>query len=169
MNTASSRALGLAVLIAMALGAYAVHDRQQFRAAVQAREHQQLEQAEALRAAKAQARAEQRRVAAEQRTAAEAARRADMSPFERRQEALKTQFSPWDGSHRGAEQAIKARMNNPASYEHVATTYVDRGPGLGITVNTRFRGTNAFNAVVTEHATVEVHEAGDVTSVKFSR
>jgi len=161
--------LGVVLVSALALGAYAVYDRQQFRAAVQAREQQRLEQAEAVRADQARARAEQRRVAAEQRTAEEAARRAAMSPWERRQEALKVHFSAWDGSHRAAERAIKARMNNPASYEHVVTTYVDRGHGRGIIVNTRFRGTNAFNAVITEHATVEVDEAGNVTGVKLSR
>lgn len=153
---------GLAVLVAVAIGAYVVYDRHQFRAAVQAREQQRLEQAAASRAAQAQARAEQRRVAAEQRRAEQAA----MSPLDRRQEALKLQFSPWDGSHRAAEQAIKALMHNPKSYEHVSTTYVDLGPGRGITVNTRFRGTNKFNAVVTQRATVQVDDAGRVTSVK---
>jgi predicted nucleic acid-binding Zn-ribbon protein len=157
----SGSALGLAVLVVVAIGAYAVYDRQQFRAAAQSSEQQRIEQAAASRAAQAHARAEQRRVAAEQRRAEQAA----MSPLDRRQEALKLQFSPWDGSHRAAEQAIKARMNNPASYQHVATTYVDLGPGRGITVNTRFRGTNKFNAVVTERATVEVDDAGRVTSV----
>lgn len=159
-------ALGLAVLVVVAIGAYAVYDRQQFRAAAQAREQQRIERAAASRAAQAQDRAEQRRVAAEQRAAEQAARRAAMSPWERRQETLKLQFSPWDGSHGAAEQAIKARMNNPASYQHVTTTYVDLGPGRGITVNTRFRGTNKFNAVVIERATVEVDDAGRVTSVK---
>lgn len=64
--------------------------------------------------------------------------------------AIKKQFSEWDGSNRLVERAIKESMNNPKSYEHVKTKYnVD---GTKIHVYTTFRGTNAFNAIVTTQA-----------------
>lgn len=169
----ASAGLVLIVLVAGAIGWYAWYDRAQFRAEVKAREEQRVQQSERKREASesesARARAERSRVEAEQRAREVAAARAAMTPRQRREEELRTQFSLWDGSHRAAEQAIQSLMHNPKSYEHVGTTYVDHGAGRGITVHTRFRGTNAFNAVITNRATVEVNAAGQVTSVKIDR
>lgn len=151
----------IVLTLAGAAGAYVVHDRAQFRAAVQAAEEARQRQA-------AQARAAEQERRAQQYAAENAARLAAMSPWERRQERLqREQFHPWDGSHIAAEQAVQARMNNPRSYDHVGTTYVDHGEGRGITVHMRFRGTNAFGGVVLQRAVVEVDAGGRVTGVRF--
>ncbi|MDZ7866775.1 hypothetical protein [Acidovorax sp.] len=74
------------------------------------------------------------------------------------------QFSPWNGAHRNVETAVKAAMRNPKSYEHVETRYkVTDG---GMTVFTKYRGTNAFNAVVTNTAVATVDAEGTVLSLK---
>jgi len=77
--------------------------------------------------------------------------------------SIKGQFSGWDGSHRQVERALKARMKNPASYEHVETRY-----GVGtdsITVVTTYRGTNSFGGVVTNRAIATVDKAGNVLTL----
>jgi chaperone required for assembly of F1-ATPase len=77
--------------------------------------------------------------------------------------SIKSQLSPWDGSHRHVERALKARMKNPASYEHVETRY-----SVGtdsITVVTTYRGTNSFGAVVPNQAIATVDKAGNVLTL----
>ena len=64
-----------------------------------------------------------------------------------RQNKIKSQFSLWDGSHRGLEEIIKKQMNDPDSYKHVETSYSDLGDY--ILVKTTFRGKNKFGGVVT--------------------
>lgn len=65
---------------------------------------------------------------------------------EARKERIESQFSPWDGSHRGLEKIIKKAMNDPSSYEHDETSYWDRGDHL--VVLTKYRGKNGFGGVV---------------------
>lgn len=182
IGAGSSPWLGAIVAVALVLGAYFFYARAPIGFWAQDREQKRAgqhdvvtpEQMQALAAQRrgepdqsAAAAAQERAKAAEQRAQEEAAKRAAMTPGQIRREKLNEQFSGWDGSHRAAEQAIQALMHNPKSYEHVSTTYVDHGAGRGITVRTRFRGTNAFNAVITNRATVEVNAAGQVTSVKI--
>jgi hypothetical protein len=73
-------------------------------------------------------------------------RRARMTPEERQQEQVAAQFSAWDGSHRKLVEAVKKRMHNPRSFEHVETRYGVVGDELVVTME--FRGTNAFGGVV---------------------
>lgn len=73
---------------------------------------------------------------------------------------LKEQFSAYDGSHRGVEKYIKAHMNDPDSYEHVSTRYVDKGDYLS--VMTQFRGKNALGAKVLSTAVAKVDLSGNV-------
>lgn len=63
-----------------------------------------------------------------------------------REKEISRQFSSWDGSHNGVERAIKERMNDPDSYEHVETRYRDDGDTLFIL--TTIRGNNSFGAKV---------------------
>lgn len=81
------------------------------------------------------------RLESEQKQAAERQRLAA------RDEKIKSQFSAWDGSHRGLESIIKKSMNDPDSYKHVATVYSDLADE--VIVKTTFRGTNKFGGVVT--------------------
>jgi hypothetical protein len=166
---AVDRRLVLLGAVAAAVGGYFWWDtkqRQEQRVAEEAaRRH--AEQA-AKQAAQRRA-AEERQAQAERRRVEEAQRRAAMLPADLRSERLQAQFSGWDGSHRATEQAIKGRMNNPDSYDHVQTVYADLGPGRGLRVTTRFRGTNLFGALVLNTAVAEVTEGGLVTSLTLER
>jgi hypothetical protein len=82
---------------------------------------------------------------------------------EERRNRFKAQFSAWDGSHRNLERLIKQTMHNPDSYEHVETTYGDRGGHL--LVRTVFRGTNAFGGVVRNSVTAKVSLDGQILSI----
>lgn len=77
---------------------------------------------------------------------------------------VESQFSPWNGAHRNVEAAVKTAMRNPKSYEHVETRYKVTDGGL--TVYTQYRGTNAFNAIVTNTAVATVDAEGNVLSLK---
>jgi len=80
-----------------------------------------------------------------------------------RKELVEKQFSAWDGSHRGLTKAIKESMNDPSSYDHVETRYLDRGDHLIVT--TIFRGKNAFGGVVKNSVTAKVDLNGNVIEV----
>lgn len=75
------------------------------------------------------------------------------------QENVKSQFG-LNGAHRGVEAAIKARLKDPSSYEHVSTRYIVESDTL--TVYTTYRARNSFNAVVTEMKMVVVDANGNV-------
>lgn len=75
-----------------------------------------------------------------------------------RHEQIQRQFSPWDGSHKGLERYIKKNLKNPDSYDHVQTVYGDKGDHL--IIETTYRATNSFNAVVTEKAYAKVNVDG---------
>ena len=81
-----------------------------------------------------------------------------------RKEKIERQFSSWDGSHRPTEKIIKEAMHNPASYEHVRTRYEIQHDG-NIIVRTTYRGTNAFNAIVINWATLEYDIDGNLIRV----
>lgn len=73
---------------------------------------------------------------------------------------INAQFSTWDGSHKNLETLIKSRMHAPGSYQHVETAYLDRGDHLAIT--TKFRGKNAFGALVLNTVRAKVDMNGNV-------
>lgn len=79
---------------------------------------------------------------------------------EARKKQIEPQFSPFDGSHFNLERVIKDSMNDPDSYEHVQTSYWDRGDHL--IVETTFRGKNAFGAVVKNSVKAKVSLDGRV-------
>lgn len=81
---------------------------------------------------------------------------------EARKEQLEKHFK-FDGSHKGLTNLIKASMNDPGSYEHVDTRYVDNIDYL--IVITTFRGRNAFNALVKQTITAKVDLEGRVIEV----
>jgi len=82
---------------------------------------------------------------------------------EARKKQIETQFSAWDGSHRGLERVIKDSMNDPDSYDHVETVYWDRGDHL--VVQTTFRGKNAFGGVVKNSVKAKVSLDGQVLQI----
>lgn len=84
-------------------------------------------------------------------------------PAEVRREMLESGFSFWDGSHIELTRLIKKAMNDPGSYEHVETTYIDRGDYLVVT--TTFRGRNAFGALVKNSVTAHARLDGSVIAI----
>lgn len=61
------------------------------------------------------------------------------------------------------KRIIKAAMYDPSSYEHVYTTYYDKGDHL--VVRTTFRGKNAFGGIVKNSVKVKIDSYGNVLSV----
>ncbi len=84
-------------------------------------------------------------------------------PLDSREAKIKSQFSSWDGSHIKLEKWVKDKMNDPGSYEHVETTYLDNGDNLTIIMT--FRGKNAFGGVVKNLARAEVDLEGNFIGI----
>lgn len=82
-----------------------------------------------------------------------------------RQKKVEAQFSAFDGSNRGVERYIKEHMNDPDSYEHVSTRFVDKG--TYIAVMTQFRGKNAFGGKVLSNAVAKVDFEGNVLALEM--
>lgn len=80
--------------------------------------------------------------------------------------AVDGQFSKFDGSHRKVEAAVKSRLKDPFSYEHVKTQYIVNPDS--ITVHAAYRAKNAFGAVVASSATAEVDAAGNILSLSMN-
>lgn len=88
---------------------------------------------------------------------------ADGTPKTERQIKVESQFSSWDGSHRGLTDFIKKSMNDPSSYEHIETRFRDDGDN--IFVITKFRGANAFGGKVINTVSAKVDFSGNVIEV----
>jgi hypothetical protein len=84
-------------------------------------------------------------------------------PAEVRKEQIRAGFSYWDGSHVELTRLIKEAMNDPGSYAHVETTYIDRGDYLVVT--TTFRGRNAFGALVKNRVTAHARLDGSIIAI----
>lgn len=81
-----------------------------------------------------------------------------------RKEKILKQFSSWDGSHSNLKKWVKNNMNDPKSFEHIETTYTDKGDYL--LVYMKYRGKNAFGAKVLQTVIGTVDLNGNVLSVK---
>ncbi len=79
---------------------------------------------------------------------------------EQKKRSIENQFSAWDGSHKVLERVIKQGMNDPDSYEHVETKYIDNGNYLIVT--TKFRGNNAFGGKVLNSITAKIDYNGNI-------
>jgi hypothetical protein len=80
-----------------------------------------------------------------------------------RKELVEKYFSKWDGSHRGVEKYIKDNMNDPDSYEHEKTSYIEFSDYLVVT--TKYRGNNKFGAKVLQENTFKVDYNGNVVQM----
>lgn len=83
---------------------------------------------------------------------------------QKRKNKIMQQFSAWDGSHRKLKKYIKNNMNDPDSFEHVETTYTDKGNY--ITVYTKFRGNNSLGVEVINTVSAKVDIDGNIISVQ---
>jgi hypothetical protein len=80
-----------------------------------------------------------------------------------RQKLLESGFSKWDGSHLALERHIIKSMNDPDSYEHVDTSYIDYKNHL--IVLTKFRGKNAFGGTVVNSISAKVSIDGEIIEI----
>lgn len=80
-----------------------------------------------------------------------------------RKKLIEQQFSSWDGSHKVLKKAVKQTMHNPDSFKHVETFYNDFGDRIRVTM--RYRGTNAFGAVVLQQVKAEFDLQGNFIRV----
>lgn len=82
-------------------------------------------------------------------------------------DTFQANFSGWNGAYRPLEVLIKAGMHDDSSYKHLSTRYrliLTDDPHA--TVETTFRGTNAFGGVVKETVSARVDlRTGDVVSL----
>lgn len=75
-----------------------------------------------------------------------------------------SQFSSWDGSHPAVVRQVKDAMDDPSSFEHVETKYWDQGAEMQVRM--KFRGKNAYGAVVTQTAAATVDQAGNIANLE---
>lgn len=69
------------------------------------------------------------------------------------------------GKHWKSVEYVKNRMHNPKSFKHVRTTWTNReSQGFRI-INMTYRGTNLYNAIVTNTIHVKVDLNGNVAGV----
>jgi hypothetical protein len=85
------------------------------------------------------------------------------TPLSEKEQNIKELFSSWDGSCKVVSARIKESLNNPDSYQHVQTSYINR-PNGHIVVTTRFRATNGFGAIMTKAAVAEVTPLGNIAA-----
>lgn len=91
--------------------------------------------------------------------AKQAAEKAEAAAQAERQKKIEAQFSGWDGSHRTFERMIKQAMNDPNSYDHVETKYIDKGSFIRVFCT--FRGKNAFGGLVVNTKVADFSIDGD--------
>ena len=89
-------------------------------------------------------------------------RASTMTPAERHADKVQRLFAP-DGSLPALKVYVKERMDDPASFEHVRTEYIETGGCLYVQM--KYRGKNAFNATKTEVISVEAGYDGVVLQV----
>ena len=78
---------------------------------------------------------------------------------------FRLQFSVWNGSHDKTVKYVKAQMHNPKSFEYVETKYIDYAEKGFRVISMKYRGTNLYNAVITQTIWVNVDLEGNVTKV----
>lgn len=83
--------------------------------------------------------------------------------LQQRKQQIESQFSAWNGSHRKLERLIKDYMNDPDSYKHDSTTYIEKDDHL--IIETTYRGKNAFGGMVRDSVTAKVNLDGVVLEI----
>lgn len=133
----------------------------------EAQKHQKIiaeqQQRKAEKEQKRIARAEAAKKRNAERRAEKEKQRQAMTPQQIRQEKIEKAFSPWDGSHRQLTRLIKKLMNDPESYDHDRTTYIDKGDYIIVT--TYFRGANKFGGIVRNWVKAKATINGDIIEV----
>lgn len=95
----------------------------------------------------------------EEKKKLEEARKQQEDAQMQRTKMIESQFSAWDGAHIKLEREIKLTLNDPDSYQHVATKYSDMGDHL--IINTSFRAKNGFGALILSTVKAKVDINGE--------
>ncbi|MFW6277093.1 MAG: hypothetical protein ACOC1J_00380, partial [Prolixibacteraceae bacterium] len=82
---------------------------------------------------------------------------------ENRVQKLKEYFNPWQGDHIAVTRYVKMNMNDPGSFDHVETLYWDNGDHL--IIQTKFRGENAYGAMVLNTIKAKVNLEGEIIEI----
>lgn len=91
---------------------------------------------------------------------------------EQKRQQLANQFADkfersFDGSIKPVVEYVKANMKNPDSFKHVQTDWFIRSNAdRQYIVRMKYRGTNSFNAVVTETVELIVGQDGEIISAQ---
>ena len=80
-------------------------------------------------------------------------------------EQLKSQFVGWGFQHWNTMEYVRSRMHNPKSFKHVRTTFTTHEADGYRLINMKYRGTNVYNAIVTNTIRVKVTLDGKVIGV----
>lgn len=80
-----------------------------------------------------------------------------------RKKQIEKVFSPWDGSVPQLVELVKGSMNDPDSYKHDETRYIDHGDHLIVYMS--YRGTNKFGGVVRAMVKAKVSLEGQVLDI----
>jgi hypothetical protein len=86
---------------------------------------------------------------------------------ETRSKQIRSQFSEYDGSNKYVVEAVKSKMNDPQSFEHVSTHYIEMNGH--IRVGMEFREKNSFGATILNSATVDVTITGEIIKLKINQ
>ncbi len=97
--------------------------------------------------------------ARDEKAAKEAAALAASVAKAERQKKIEAQFSGYSGVHYQFERMIKAAMNDPDSYDHVETKYIDKGSYIRVFLT--FRGKNGFGGLVKNTKVADFSIRGD--------
>lgn len=89
------------------------------------------------------------------------------SPEQLHIEAIGKHFNALDGSHIGLTAAIKSSLNDPKSYEHDKTTYLDKGDHLIVT--TTFRAKNEYGGMTTREVVAQTDLRGQVLKIVMNK
>lgn len=79
------------------------------------------------------------------------------------QQNIQKLFSGWDGSHIKLTEIIKQSLNDPESFNHLETTYIDKDSFLIVT--TKFTAKNGFGGTVRNEVVVKSDTLGNITEV----
>jgi hypothetical protein len=97
--------------------------------------------------------------ARDEKAAKEAAALAAVKAKAERQKKIEAQFSGYSGVHYNFERIIKEAMNDPDSYDHVETKYIDKGSFIRVFLT--FRGKNGFGGMVKNTKVADFSIGGD--------
>ncbi|MFC1688095.1 hypothetical protein ACFL07_00360 [Pseudomonadota bacterium] len=88
-----------------------------------------------------------------------------LTASELRKQKIESQFSAWDGAHQHLEKLVEANLKDPDSYEHIKTTYRDKGDAILVVMN--YRAKNSFGGYVVNRIIATYDINGNLTLGPF--